>query len=69
MSDRYLRRREVEVETGLSCATIYRRMATGDFPRPRDLGPGCVRWTESDVQEWKSKHSRRLPRHEPARGR
>lgn len=37
---------------GLSCATIYRRMAAGTFPRPKSLGRGCVRWRESDIIDW-----------------
>lgn len=57
MTDRYLRRREVEAETGLSRSTIYRRMEAGDFPRPRQIGPGCVRWPESDIRSWKDKHA------------
>lgn len=54
MSDRYLRRREVEAETGLSRATIYRKMADGSFPRPRRVGRQAVRWPESDINAWKA---------------
>ena len=52
MQDRLLKRREVESITGLSCATIYAKMARGDFPRPMRLGERAVAWRLSDVQEW-----------------
>jgi len=60
MSDRYLRRSEVERSTGLSRSTIYRRISEGSFPAPYDLGGNCVRWREQDLVEWKQSHSRAL---------
>jgi prophage regulatory protein len=48
---RLLRCREVEDRTGLGTSTIYRKMAQGKFPRPRDLG-GSVRWVEADIEAW-----------------
>lgn len=58
MSDRYLRRREVEIQTGLSRSTIYRRINDGSFPSPFNLGGKCVRWREQDLIEWKQAHAR-----------
>lgn len=58
MSDRYLRRSEVEHCTGLSRSTIYRRINDGSFPAPFNLGGNCVRWREFDLVEWKQSHSR-----------
>ena len=52
MTEKLLRRPEVEAVTGLSRASIYARMAKGDFPRPMRLGPRAVAWRDSDVQEW-----------------
>ena len=52
MSDRLLRRRQVEEVTGLSRSSIYRHMQSGDFPRPVRVGPNAVRWRESDVTAW-----------------
>lgn len=52
MAEKLLRRPEVEAITGLSRASIYARMAKGDFPRPMRLGPRAVAWRDSDVQEW-----------------
>lgn len=60
MSDRYLRRTEVEHSTGLSRSTIYRRISEGTFPAPYCLGGNCVRWREQDLVEWKQRHSRAL---------
>jgi prophage regulatory protein len=48
-----LRRKQVEVRTGLSRSTIYARIAEGSFPRPIDLGGGrAVGWIESEINEW-----------------
>lgn len=52
MVDRILRFREVIHRCGVSRATIYRRMADGDFPRPLRLGPTAVGWRESDIEAW-----------------
>lgn len=49
---RLLRRQEVESLVGLGTSTIYRRMAAGTFPKPKDLGGGVVRWVEADIEAW-----------------
>lgn len=43
---------EVCTMTGISRATIYRRINEGSFPRPRQVGPRSVRWLLSEVQGW-----------------
>ena len=51
---RFLRRKEVEHITGLSKASLYRKAAVGEFPRPYDLS-GCGRasgWLEEEVLNW-----------------
>lgn len=50
--DRLLRLSEVKAATGLSHATIYRRMDANAFPRPVRLGPQTVRWRERDIIAW-----------------
>lgn len=50
--DRILRRPEVENRTGLSRSAIYRRIAAGEFPPPRDLGGNAVGWHESAINHW-----------------
>jgi len=52
MTDRILRRREVQALTGLSRSTIYQYIANGKFPRPVALGPRAVGWRESDIDRW-----------------
>lgn len=48
-----LRRKQVELRTGLSRSTIYSRMAAGLFPSPIDLGGGrAVGWVETEVENW-----------------
>jgi prophage regulatory protein len=47
-----LRRKQVEVRTGLSRSTIYTRTKAGTFPAPISLGPRAVGWIEGDVQRW-----------------
>jgi len=44
----------VEAETGLSKATIYRRIAQGTFPKNHALRSTRAKvWLESDVRAWK----------------
>ena len=50
--ERLLRRREVEVRTGLSRTTIYRLMREESFPAPIRVGPRAVRWPESEINAW-----------------
>ena len=52
MTERILRRREVEARTGLSRSTLYTKMAERTFPRPVRLGKRAVGWTESTISEW-----------------
>ena len=50
----FLRRPEVERETGLSRSTIYERMEAGTFPRPLRVGPRAVRWPANEIEAWKA---------------
>lgn len=50
--DRLLRLRDVVVLVGLAKATIYRKVAAGEFPRPVTVGKSSVRWRESDLARW-----------------
>jgi prophage regulatory protein len=51
---RLLRIAEVERETSLHRATIYRRIARGEFPAPIKIGGPRVAWSETEVNAWKS---------------
>jgi prophage regulatory protein len=48
----FLRRKQVEVRTGLSRSTIYQYIKDGTFPKPVSLGPRAVAWLESEVSDW-----------------
>lgn len=50
--DPILRRPSVEKLTGLSCATLYRSMSRGSFPKPVKISFNAVGWRESDVTRW-----------------
>lgn len=49
---RYIRRKEVEVRTGMSRSTIYSKIKTGDFPDCQRLGKRMSVWIEADVDAW-----------------
>ena len=53
-TDFLLRRSEVEKQTALSRASIYRLIHAGLFPRPVALGTGSVRWKQSSITLWLS---------------
>ena len=53
LSDRLLRRREVEAVTGMSRSTLYAKVAERTFPEPVQLrGSHAVRWRASQVRKW-----------------
>lgn len=49
---RFIKRKEVEGITGLSCTEIYRRIAADNFPKQVMLGPKCVVWVEAEIYAW-----------------
>jgi len=50
--DSLLRIADVKRRTGLSTATIYRRVAARTFPPSVKLGEKAVAWYESDVGDF-----------------
>jgi len=58
---RLLKITEVVRETSLHRATIYRRVAKGEFPAPKPIGGGRVAWRESDIEAWKSNPTDEAP--------
>ena len=50
--ERLIRIGEVKRLTGLSTATLYRKIAANDFPRPVALGALARAWPLSEVQDW-----------------
>ena len=57
MSEEALRIDDVEDVTTYSRATIWRKVAKGEFPPPRKPGPQIALWLRSEVEE----HLRNLP--------
>ena len=51
-SNRFLRLNAVLDKTGLSRATLYRKVQDGTFPKQITIGARCVAWLESDIEEW-----------------
>ncbi|MFM2271453.1 MAG: hypothetical protein RL702_518 [Pseudomonadota bacterium] len=51
---RLLRMKEVERETSLHRATIYRGIKAGTFPAPRKMGSQRVAWPEAEIEAWKA---------------
>lgn len=58
LSDRLLKRDEVEAITTLSKTSIYAKVKTGEFPEPMRLGGRAVAWRESEVLAWIAKLQR-----------
>lgn len=52
LADALLRLKTVTQATGLSSATVYRKLAAGDFPEPVRLGARCTRWKAADLRAW-----------------
>ena len=50
--DRILRIKIVLERTGLSRATLYRKIEQGSFPRQIKISTRCAGWRESAVNAW-----------------
>ena len=50
--ERLIRIGEVKRLTGLSTATLYRKISAKEFPRPVRLGAAARAWLLSEVQDW-----------------
>lgn len=52
-----MRMKAVIQRTGLSRATIYRLMRTGEFPRSFKVGKTASGWLEAEVSAWISERA------------
>ena len=50
--ERILRIKAVLDRTGLSRATLYRKMQNGTFPKNIRISTRCAGWRESAISEW-----------------
>ncbi|MDH2135064.1 AlpA family phage regulatory protein [Sphingobium yanoikuyae] len=51
-SDRILRLNTVLDRTGLSRATLYRKVQAGTFPKQIRIATRCMGWRESAINDW-----------------
>lgn len=51
-SDRLLPLKAVMDKIGMGSTWIYERIKTGEFPKPIKFSERCVRWRESEIQNW-----------------
>lgn len=58
MSNRLLRRQEVESRCGLARSSLYRLMREGKFPVPLKVGVRAVRWREAEIEQWLTERPR-----------
>ena len=52
IGEKFLRLPEVVSRTGYSGTTIWRKVKTGEFPKPVSIGPKATAWIEREVDEW-----------------
>ena len=50
--ERFIRLRQVQAKTGIARATIYQKIKDGKFPEQVNVGPRCVVWVESEIEQW-----------------
>jgi len=48
----HLRRPKVLEFTGWSVSTLYRKMKSGEFPKPKRMSENVVAWADSDLKAW-----------------
>ncbi|KVX93098.1 MULTISPECIES: helix-turn-helix transcriptional regulator [Burkholderia] len=47
-----VRRKQVEIETGLPRSSIYAKMRAGTFPQNVRIGARSVAWRRADIDAW-----------------
>lgn len=64
---KFLRLSKVMDRIPYSRATIYRKIAAGEFPKPYNLGASAVAWLESDIEAWIAQRiAAQEPTHRPS---
>ena len=51
-SDRFVRLPDVLKRTGLSRATLYRKVQDGTFPAQVRIAERCIGWRQSAIERW-----------------
>ncbi len=52
VTNRLLKRADVELKTGLSRSSIYSAIRARAFPEPIQVGPNRVAWLEAEIDQW-----------------
>ncbi len=52
ITEKILRLPKVKEIAGFSTSTIYAKVASGDFPKPINLGNRSVGWLQSEIAAW-----------------
>ncbi len=52
MQEKFLRLPAVQALVPYSRSTIYRLAASGEFPKPFNLGARAVAWRSGDIESW-----------------
>ncbi|MFT8551716.1 MAG: AlpA family phage regulatory protein [Acetobacter okinawensis] len=50
--EQFLTAKEVASCLKVTTRTLYRRMDSGNFPKPVKFSENCVRWRQQDVKNW-----------------
>jgi prophage regulatory protein len=66
---RFLTFKDVAAITSFHVATLYRKVADGEFPQPVRLSENRVGFRESDVAKWMAERQERKPAKRPAKPR
>ena len=48
----FIRPKQIKEVIGLSEASVWRLEKAGKFPKRRKVGPGCVGWLYSELEEF-----------------
>lgn len=52
ITEKMMRRKQLEYKIGLSRSTIYKMIKDGKFPKPVKIGVRAVAWPESAIEQW-----------------
>jgi prophage regulatory protein len=57
--DRFMRRKEVELVTGMCKKILYRRWIKGKFPKPIRLSQRLIVWPRQEILDWMEEQKQR----------
>ena len=57
--DRFMRRKEVELVTGICKKVLYRRWIKGTFPKPIRISYKLIVWPRQEIIDWMEQQKQR----------